>query len=72
MKTSIINWLLEKENPSVRYNTLTLLLKKSQEDIEVINAKKSIMETGAVVKILNKQNEDGSWDDPIRFYRAKY
>jgi len=30
LKKDIINWLLEKENPSVRYYTLTKLLEKIQ------------------------------------------
>ncbi|XMB72963.1 terpene cyclase/mutase family protein [Mycoplasmatota bacterium WC30] len=72
MDYNVINWLLEKNNPSVRYNTLTLLLKKPQDDIDVLNAKKSIMENGDIIKILAKQNEDGSWGEPLKFYRDKY
>lgn len=67
-----IDWLLEKENPSVRYFTLLKLLKKSESDDDVIQAKKDIMKTGVVPRILNKQNEEGYWRDPLKFYTDKY
>jgi len=72
MKDSIINWLLEEDNPSVRFFTLTSLMGKSSEDQEIKRARKNIMEHGVAPKILEKQNDDGSWGDPDRFYRDKY
>ncbi|MHC1720968.1 MAG: prenyltransferase/squalene oxidase repeat-containing protein [Clostridiaceae bacterium] len=72
MKESIINWLLEEENPSVRFFTLTSLIGKSSADPAVRKARKNIMEHGVVPIILEKQNDDGSWGDPDRFYRDKY
>jgi len=68
----ILDWLLEAENPSVRYFTLTSLLEKPPDDSDVKNAQKIIMTRGLVPKILEGQNEDGSWGDPMRFYRDKY
>jgi hypothetical protein len=67
-----IEWLLEKENPSVRYFTLTKLLKKSENDKEVPEAKNEIMKTGIVPAILDKQNEAGYWGEPLKFYHNKY
>jgi len=72
MKDSIIDWLLEEDNPSVRFFTLTSLMGKSSTDPEVKKAGKNIMCQGVVKEILNKQNDDGSWGDPDRFYRDKY
>ncbi len=66
------NWLLEEDNPSVRYFALTELLNKPQTDKEVQEAKKAIMNVGLVPKILAKQNGDGSWETPTAFYTAKY
>jgi hypothetical protein len=66
------DWLLEEDNPSVRYFALTELLDKSQTDNVVLQAKKAIMTTGVVPKILAKQNNDGSWETPSAFYTAKY
>lgn len=67
-----IDWLLEDNNPSVQYYTLTEILEKLKTDPEVVKAKKQIMEIGTVPKILAKQNDAGYWDDPKKFYRAKY
>lgn len=72
MKDSIINWLLEEDNPSVRFFTLTSLMGRSSADPEVKKVRKNIMVHGVVPKILEKQNGDGSWVDPDRFYRDKY
>ena len=68
----VISWLLEKENPSVRFFTLSSLLDKPDDDIEVVEAKKAIMEYGTVPEILALQNDDGSWGVPEMFYRDKY
>ncbi len=68
----VLNWLLEEENPSIRYFTLTSLLGRTQDDLEVKKAKLSIMTEGLVPKIMEGQNEDCSWGDPMRFYRDKY
>jgi hypothetical protein len=66
------DWLLEADNPSVRYFALSQLLDKSQSDPEVTTAKKEIMHAGVVLKILAKQNSDGSWESPEKFYTSKY
>ncbi len=66
------DWLLEENNPSVRYFTLTQLLDKPQTEAEVKEAKKAIMKVGIVPKILAKQNSDGTWETPTAFYTAKY
>lgn len=67
-----LEWLLEKENPSVRFFTLTKILNKSENEIEVLETKKDIMRTGIVPLILNKQNEAGYWGEPDKFYQDKY
>ena len=65
-------WLLEKDNPSVRYLTLINIRGISSDDPEVREAKAAIMETGVVPKILAKQEEGGYWDDPDKMYNSKY
>lgn len=72
LKANSIDWLLEEENPSVRYFTLTQLLEKSSQDSEVLQAKKSIMKIGVVPKILSKMHPEGYWENPKSFYTAKY
>lgn len=68
-----IDWLLEAENPSVRYFTLRELLDRPESDGEVSAAKAEIMKVGPVPKILSKQSSDGFWGKPEDFYmRSKY
>jgi hypothetical protein len=63
-----IDWLLEEDNPSVRYYTLTDILGRPECDFLVCEAKNRIMKIGVVPKILDKQKSEGYWDDPQRFY----
>ncbi len=66
-------WLLEEENPSVRYFTLRDILGRSENDPEVIAAEGQIMEAGNVPKILARQNPGGYWEAAESFYiRTKY
>lgn len=65
-------WLLAEENPSVRYLTLAELMAVPQ-DKRAIEARKAIMERGAVPRILAKQKKGGYWGEQDDFYiRAKY
>jgi hypothetical protein len=72
LKADSTTWLLEKDNPSVRYFALTEILDKPVSDSEVKEAKNAIMEIGIVPQILAKQKNDGYWEAPRDFYTAKY
>jgi hypothetical protein len=72
LKADQIAWLLEEDNPSVRYFALADLFEKSKEDPEVLKAKAEIMQKGVVPKILAKQKEEGYWEEAKKFYTAKY
>jgi len=65
-------WLLEGTNPSVRYFTLKEILDEPDTSGLVAEARNAIMTTGVIPEILAKQNDDGSWADPRRFYTEKY
>ena len=54
-----VDWLLEDDNPSVKYFTLIDVLDRSHDDFEVIKAKEDIMKIGVVPKILEKQKPGG-------------
>ncbi len=69
-KEAIIEWLLEKDNPAVRYYTLENIIDASPHELGA--ARSAIMTDPAVMEILSKQNDDGSWFDPERFYTDKY
>jgi hypothetical protein len=71
-KADPTDWLLEKNNPSMRYYTLRDILEKSDNDQEVKETKKDIMEAGVVSAILAKQKKEGYWKTPEGFYTAKY
>jgi len=68
-----LKWLLEEDNPSVRYFALTGLLGKPASDPAVASAKKAIKTTGPVPAMLAKQEAGGYWGVEQDFYiRAKY
>jgi hypothetical protein len=73
LKGDPTQWLLEEDNPSVRYFTLMDILGKSKKNKEVASARSAIMERGIVPKILEKQKKGGYWGRPEDFYeRSKY
>jgi hypothetical protein len=72
LKADSVDWLLEKDNPSVRYFALSQILDKPQNSSEVQIAKKEIMITDVVPKIWAKQHDGGYWEAPEKFYTAKY
>ena len=65
-------WLLEDDDPSVRYFALRDILGKPVHDSEVMKAKEDIMSVGTVPAILNTQDKAGFWGDAKAFYSAKY
>ena len=72
MEKVLIDWLLEDNDPSVRFAALTQLLDKPLEDPDVQKTRKDIGKGDVVARILDKQNSDGSWGIPERFYLDKY
>ena len=72
LKTNPTDWLLEKNNPSIRYFTLRDILEKPKEDLELREARQEIMKTGLVPVILAKQQKEGYWETAENFYTAKY
>ncbi len=72
LQADLTSWLLESNNPSVRYFTLRDLVGKSDKNSEVRQAKQDIMTTGVVPAIVAKQHKNGYWEQPERFYTAKY
>ena len=65
LKGNPIDWLLEEENPSVRYFTLSEILGESQDSPEVKRARKAIGEWGLVRQALALQAPEGYWGDSI-------
>lgn len=59
--SKVIDWLLEVENPSVRYRTLTELLGHSAMEPGVIFTKKQIASSSPVTLLFSKMNPEGFW-----------
>lgn len=72
MIDSTLDWLLEKENPSVRYFTLKYLLDHSGDDRDVQSARRAIMRSEPVKKILAAQDSEGFWAKEGHGYSPKY
>jgi len=71
-RAEVSKWLLEGNQPSIRYLTLTELLNRSETDSDVEAARERIPITGWAKDILAKQNPAGYWVDGTSLYRPKY
>ena len=67
-----IRWLLDGDDPSVRYFTLTELLDAAPDNPDVMAARRAIMSQGTVPRILAAQAGSGHWEGRDDFYTAKY
>ncbi len=68
----VVGWLLEPEQPSVRYFALRELLGRSADDLTVVAARAEIPRSAPVERIFRHQAADGSWGDPDNPYLPKY
>src|SRR3989475_3051919 len=67
-----LDWLLEEDQPSVRYLALTQLLKRPLDDPEVVAAKDMITRKGWADEILANRDPAGWWVSGESLYRPKY
>src|SRR2546427_4286678 len=58
----LIDWLLEEDQPSVRYHTLVELLERKEDDPEVREAHSSIPRIGWARDILRLQKPKRFWE----------
>lgn len=72
MDERTIEWLLDKENPSVRYLTLKHLLDQPEEDRQVRAAHRAIMQSEPIRRILAAQDPEGYWGKPGAGYSHNY
>lgn len=61
LSSPVIDWLLEPENPSVRYRTLTELLGAPIDDLDVQQARRAILDSQPVKAIFAKMHPDSYW-----------
>ena len=69
---AVLDWLLEDDQPAVRYLTLRDLLGKSEADPDVRAVKRAIIERGWVADLLADRQRGGWWVDPKSLYQPKY
>lgn len=69
---SALDWLLEEDQPAIRYHALTQLVGNRENDPDVRTAKEQISKTGWAADILAKQDRGGWWVGDESLYRPKY
>ncbi|MGD0765786.1 MAG: nitrogen fixation protein NifH [Dehalococcoidia bacterium] len=72
LRSDPTDWLLEEDNPSVRYLALRSIMELPEDDKKVVTARQAIMQQGPVPAILAAQHEDGYWVKPGAGYSPKY
>ena len=72
LKADPVDWLLEPENPSVRYFAFRDLLDYSEDASEVVEAKRAIRRDEKVSRIFSKQKPEGYWESAEQPYHPKY
>jgi hypothetical protein len=60
--TQVIDWLLQEDQPSVRYHTMVHLLERKEDDPEVRVAHSKISRIGWARDILRLQKPQGFWE----------
>jgi len=71
LKADPTGWLLEPDNPSVRYWALRDLLDRAEDDTEVQAARAAVVQLDVVQRLLAAQHSGGYWgDDPRQPYGA--
>jgi hypothetical protein len=72
LKGDSINWLLESENPGVRYLALRDLLDKQEDDPDLISARQLAHALGPIQTILSAMQPEGYWAEKGPGYNPKY
>ena len=72
LKGDTISWLLEENEPGVRYLTLRDLLDLSADDVELVSAQKRAHGKGPIVSILAEMDDSGYWVEAGPGYYPKY
>jgi hypothetical protein len=70
---SVIQWLLEKDQPAVRYHALVNLLDRREDDREVREARSKIGRVGWAADQLRQQGPKGFWErrEPRNIRKAR-
>jgi len=69
---AILDWLLEPEDPGVRYLALRDLCGKAHDDSELVKARQAAHELGPIAHILKNMQPEGWWSKAGPGYGPKY
>jgi hypothetical protein len=72
LKGDSVSWLLEKDDPGVRYLALRDLLELPADDRELRTARKAAHQQGPIATILAAMDKAGFWMEPGPGYNPKY
>jgi len=72
IKEETLSWLLEEDQPGVRYLALRDLLDIPETDPEYLKAQKRAHQEGPIATVLNEMNEHGYWVKEGPGYLPKY
>lgn len=72
LKADPTDWLLEEDDPSVRYFTLRDVLDRPEDDAAVQASRREIMQRGTVPELLARQLQPAYLQAFPRFYTDKY
>lgn len=68
----VVNWLLEADDPGVRYLALRDLLHRCETDDDLIRARAAAHTDGPIADVLHAMQPDGFWMQPGAGYAPKY
>lgn len=68
----LLGWLLEKDDPGIRYLALRDLLDRKADDRELSAARIEAHTRGSIATILSKMEAEGYWVEPGPGYYPKY
>lgn len=72
LKGDPISWLLEPNDPGVRYLALRDLVGRSTEDPELVEARRLAHTQGPIAAVLDRMQAEGYWVEPGPGYNPKY
>ena len=67
-----LSWLLEEQDPGVRYLAMRDLLDPGEDDVELVSAREEAHTQGPIARILAEMKEPGYWAKPGPGYNPKY
>jgi hypothetical protein len=72
MKPTGLDWLLEREDPPIRFFALRDILGRSSDTKEVVDARAQIKNYSPVRKVLRARTREGYWPPKETFYTPKW